>query len=318
MAATSTRTFSDPGDFQAGFGGATIDLVFTRPGIFSARLTSVSLPGLKLLSVQESLARIAYISLAPETTNFTFSTRSQPPPIWGGVEMKSQDLMFHSVGERMHQRTGGASSCGTISFDPKFFATASKALIGSELIPPRVGRVFRCSQPDAVELRRLHAKACRLAETKPKTFAHREVARAIEHDIVYALVNCLTADVVHEDTFARRRRAIVMNRFEDVLAAKSHRQLPLPQLCKAIRAPERSLRQYCFELLGMSPNQYIRLRRLNLVHVALQDADPATENVAKTARRYGFSELGRFAAVYRSVFGENPSTTLWGGVPHHG
>jgi AraC-like DNA-binding protein len=68
----------------------------------------------------------------------------------------------------------------------------------------------------------------------------------------------------------------------------------------------------------MSPNQYIRLRRLNLVHVALQDADPATENVAKTARRYGFSELGRFAAVYRSVFGENPSTTLWGGVPNHG
>jgi hypothetical protein len=32
--------------------------------------------------------------------------------------------------------------------------------------------------------------------------------------------------------------------------------------------------------------------------------------VAEHARRHGFTELGRFAVVYRTVFGESPSTTL--------
>ena len=45
----------------------------------------------------------------------------------------------------------------------------------------------------------------------------------------------------------------------------------------------------------MSPGQYARLRRLNLVRAALQRADPATASVSAIARQHGFSELGRFA-----------------------
>jgi AraC-like DNA-binding protein len=60
----------------------------------------------------------------------------------------------------------------------------------------------------------------------------------------------------------------------------------------------------------MNPTTYGRLRRLNLVRATLRRADPATVTVAEVARRYGFSELGRFATTYRSVFGEVPSTTL--------
>src|SRR5271168_4302416 len=37
----------------------------------------------------------------------------------------------------------------------------------------------RCGAP-AARLRRLHAQACRLAETKPRILAHPEVARAVE------------------------------------------------------------------------------------------------------------------------------------------
>jgi AraC-like DNA-binding protein len=310
MPGTGTTTFFDPGGFEAGFRGATINLVFTEPGTFTARVTSVSLPHLKLLSVQESLPRIAYFSLAEETLNFGFTTISKSPSIWGGVEIRSRDLMFHSVGEHLHERTSGASGWGIVSVDPKFFAASSKALIGSELFPPRVGRVFRSSRADAVELRRLHAKTCRLAETKPKTVTHQEIARAIEQDIIYALVNCLMANVVHGDTCARRRRAIIMNHFEKILVAKFDVQLPIPDLCDAIGVTDRTLRKCCFDFLGMSPSQYIRLRRLNLAHVALQHADPMTSKVSKAAMRYGFSEPGRFAASYRTTFGETPSATL--------
>ncbi len=58
MPASGTATFFDPGDYQAGFRGATINLVFTGPGIFTARLTTVSLSHLKLFSVQPAARRL--------------------------------------------------------------------------------------------------------------------------------------------------------------------------------------------------------------------------------------------------------------------
>ena len=80
----------------------------------------------------------------------------------------------------------------------------------------------------------------------------------------------------------------------------------------ATSVAERTLRVCCTEFLGMSPGSCARLRRLNLVRAALRQADPATTSIAAVARQYGFSELGRFAVVYRTVFGEMPSTTLGG------
>ena len=62
--------------------------------------------------------------------------------------------------------------------------------------------------------------------------------------------------------------------------------------------------------LALTGVLYLILRRLNRVRRALLRADPATATVAEHARRHGFTELGRFAVIYRTVFGESPSTTL--------
>ena len=73
---------------------------------------------------------------------------------------------------------------------------------------------------------------------------------------------------------------------------------------------DRTLRSCCAEFLGMSPTQYVLLRRLKEVRRVLRDADPDRVNVREVAHHFGFAELGRFAGRYRATFGETPSTTL--------
>ena len=139
---------------------------------------------------------------------------------------------------------------------------------------------------------------------------HKEVARAVEQHLLHALINCLTAEKTQREIGWSERHAEIMANFEDALASHCCESLPMPKLCAAVGVPERNLRLYCAQFLGMSPGRYARLRRLNLVRTTLRQADPASVTVADIARRYGFSELGRFAGDYRVAFGEVPSVTL--------
>jgi AraC-like DNA-binding protein len=140
--------------------------------------------------------------------------------------------------------------------------------------------------------------------------ANPEVARALEQELVHALVNCLTVGDAGGNLKKRRHHTDIMMRFEDALATHGDPHLNMPAVCSAIGVPERTLRACCTECLGMSPTRYHLLRRLNLAHSALRRADPETTSVAEIARNHQFLELGRFAVAYRTVFGEMPSSTL--------
>jgi AraC-like DNA-binding protein len=309
MPGSGTGTFIDPDDYQASLRQVRIDLLVTSQGAFNARLTWASLHRLQLLRSEEDLPRIAYVSLAPGLVFVAFATRPDPPMLWGGVELQTEEIIFHSRAERFHQRTTGPCSWGLLGLAPEHLETYGGALTGKPLSLPAAMRILRPAVRDAARLRRLHAQACRLAETRPKVLAHPEVARAIEQGLIHALVTCL-ATKARDDGAGRRHHTRIMVRFEEVLAAHSNRPLPMSELCALIGVTDRTLRSCCAEFLGMSPSRYMLLRRLNAVRIALRAADPATASVAEIAGGCGFTELGRFAGAYRTAFGESPSTTL--------
>ena len=133
-----------------------------------ARVTSVRLPHLRLFSIEESLPRIAFVSLPEEWLHFAFAVAPKRPSIWAGLEMQSLDLMVHSVGEHLHQQTSKGYKWSIMSVAQEFFASTSKALTGSTIVPPQVGRILRPSRADVGELQRHHQKVCRFAEAKPR------------------------------------------------------------------------------------------------------------------------------------------------------
>jgi len=312
MAGGGTATFTDPGDYRANVIGASFNLVLTGDGEFEGQLTWINLPRLRLVRGRENVSRIAFVTVVPGTVLVAFPTSRSPPQIWGGVTLGPRDIVLLGRGQHIHQRTSGASQWGFISLAPEVLADYSRVLTGTAIVAPPAARILRPPSRAAVHFSRLHAQAGRLAETKPKLIAHREVVRAMEHDLLHALVNCLTAADAYAHPVhaaARRRHASIMVRFEAVLAKHGYRQLSTRELCAAVGVPDRTLAICCAEFLGMSAGSYVRLRRLNLVRTALRRA-PATASVSDIARRYGFTELGRFAVAYRALFGEAPSITL--------
>ena len=80
-------------------------------------------------------------------------------------------------------------------------------------------------------LQRLHAQVCRLAETNSKMLSHPEVARAIEQDLMHALVNCLTTISARPDGFSGRHQTYTMLRFEEILAENLSHAPSMSELC---------------------------------------------------------------------------------------
>jgi AraC-like DNA-binding protein len=310
MAKCGTATFADPAEYGASIGGARVNITVIGGGDFNARLTWLNLDHVFLFHARENIPRIGFFSLSPQQAFVSFPTNTASLVTYGGSVLQFGDLVFHSRGERAHQRTNGKSEWGIISFSYERFLASVEALTGTNIMSPQESRVLRPSRGEASRFLRLHSKICRLVETRQELITNPEVARALEQELLQALISCLTVEEAGSHSKRNRHHAEIMVRFENALASYREPHLNLPAICSVIDVPERTLRMCSAELLGLSPARYHLLRRLNRARFELLYADPETASVTQIAHNHQFVELGRFAVAYRTVFGEMPSFTL--------
>jgi AraC-like DNA-binding protein len=309
MAEGGTLTFGNPDGYAAAFGDVRVNLTITGAGDFRAQITRLKLKHIEVVLCREYLPRIAFISLPGKQIFLSFPVGARSP-IFGRFALRNGDMVFHRPGERVHQRSTGTCQWGLISWTAGHFAYCSKALIGEPIAPPKESKILRPDRAEASRFLPLFRQACRLAETGRKLVEHPEVARALEQEMLHAIIHCLDADESDDTVKTRHHQADVMVRFEDVLRKHIDEKLSMPKLCEEIGVAERTLRMYCSEFLGVSPTRYLLLQRLNRARSALRRANPLTARVAEVARDHQFLEPGRFAVTYRTTFGESPSTTL--------
>lgn len=71
--------------------------------------------------------------------------------------------------------------------------------------------------------------------------------------------------------------------------------------------------QYLFrQHLETTPTQYLRSVRLHRAHLDLMVGDRSNTTVAAIAQRWGFTHTGRFALLYREIYGQSPHSALRG------
>jgi len=108
---------------------------------------------------------------------------------------------------------------------------------------------------------------------------------------------------------ARRSSRQLIRRASEFLRTHAEHGVRIGEVSRAAGISERAFRNAFHREHGLSPKQYELRERLLGARRALCDG-PASITVTSVASQYGFFELGRFAGVYKSVFGESPSQTI--------
>jgi AraC-like DNA-binding protein len=310
MPSSAVRTFTDPDDYAASLRASHLELAITASGPFTGKITRIDLRRLWMQRFSESLPQIGHSSIIPGRAVVSFWTRPGPDQLWNGLETQPTNIVRHSEGEHFYRRSSASSYRAAMSLPIEDLTSVASAMIGSELTPPRYPMLITPPPAAMATLQRLHAAAGHLAEQAPEIIANPDAARGLEQALIEAMVECLDNRDHRGRSLAQGQHAVVMRRFRRVIEENPEQPLYIPEICKAIRVSERTLRTCCEEHLGMGPKRYLLLRRMHFARRALRRATPGGATVTEIATRFGFWQLGRFAVEYQSLFGETPSATL--------
>jgi AraC-like DNA-binding protein len=134
--------------------------------------------------------------------------------------------------------------------------------------------------------------------------------RAFDEDAADVSVCLAQALASHRGVVKSGRRVATVCRIDGFVRRHFAEGLPMATLSSVVGISDRSVRTAFRDVLTTSPKRYMTLWRLNQVRRTLRNGDPSAMTVTDVATRFGFYELGRFAASYKSLFAESPSQTL--------
>ena len=312
MSSGFVRTFTDPDEYRKAVLPAELRLIVTGCGQFEAKLTQIKLGSLWMQRGHFSLPAIVHSSIPKDRRMFFLQFDIDQAPIsHSGSEIAASEIICYPLGSEHHYRASADYRCGGMSLSQESFAAYEEAFLGHQRPPPTAIRVVRPQPALMSQLLGLHKAVSDLAATAPDMLQHPGVGKAVEQQLARTMIACITDPGTEEMSRPRRLRQTIMSRFERLLCEQPDEKFYLSDVCSQIGASERTLRLHCQEQLGMSPNRYLWLRRMNqYASMTLAHADPAATTVTQVANEHGSAELGRFAVSYRKLFGELPSVTL--------
>lgn len=107
-----------------------------------------------------------------------------------------------------------------------------------------------------------------------------------------------------------RKRDIALKKVLNYIVETPNKNLSIRDLCKTSNVSERTLEYAFLEKFKVSPSQYIKAYRLNMVKNELFKLKGQNVLISDTASKFGFYHMGQFSADFKRHFGINPSNIM--------
>ncbi len=139
--------------------------------------------------------------------------------------------------------------------------------------------------------------------------------------IMDELADTMTSSVGHiveMQNFSRRSAAaarsrherLILKRAEDYMDAYLAEPVTITGICSEIACPIYRLERIFNKSLGVTPKQFLMLKRLTKLRSMLLKQSSQDISVASASISCGLTHLGRSAAAYHRLYSETPSETL--------
>ncbi len=228
------RRFSDPDEYTGAVRWTKAELVVTKPGRFSSKLTSIALSRTLAHRFTEALPRVLRSYHASNRALIFLNTERGAGLFAGAAEFPSNSILRLRDGDSSFLRSTGSARWGTVSMPLEDMEALASTFGGNDFMPPRESVVVTPNAGAMARLQKIHAAAGELAEQAPDVIAVPEAARGLEQSLLAALANCLvTQGADRRETGSQQRKAI-MRRFYEMMEAHPEGVFHTLEICKAI------------------------------------------------------------------------------------
>lgn len=151
-----------------------------------------------------------------------------------------------------------------------------------------------------------------LRHSKQEQARSRAVDRVMSHNLLTAFLGVLedASTVAEEPRASRGSYAKLISRAREYLFENVTEPVTVLDLCSVLYVSRRTLQNAFQQVLGIGPNAYLKIIRLNAVRRELISPYSRQTTVKDAAMQWGFWHLGQFAKDYQRLFNEKPSATL--------
>jgi AraC family ethanolamine operon transcriptional activator len=284
-------------------------------GSFDGHFESCSFDGIDIF--REETNQVVQQYGQPQVGTLTLAALLDTPeggrfcggPVLGG------HYLFLRGGKEFHFRTPQHAALVAVTLDMERFGAYCQRV--GELPPPGAcvdnGLIRQGMQE---ELGGVLTSLMHSLHHNPDLLRHDTLRRCLAeglHSTVLSL--CGPTENSGKDLTACTRQYVV-NKARDYMREHVDEPITVSDLCAHIRVSRRTL-QYSFQdVLGTNPARYLRSMRLNGARREIRRQTDEHAQVADIAARWGFWHPSRFAAEYKSLFGELPSQTLKAATRH--
>jgi AraC-like DNA-binding protein len=125
-----------------------------------------------------------------------------------------------------------------------------------------------------------------------------------------ALLECYPSTVTEPDLAGDPALSETLKHAVTFIYGRADADVSITEIAAAVHLTPRAV-QYLFRRqLDTTPTEYVRRVRLHRAHQELVAGDRSTTTVSEIAQRWGFAHTGRFAVLYRQIYGQSPHATL--------